>query len=145
MILHGSGEHRGLGGKTFILGLCDLLVFQIVDLLESRFMDGFLQDGLVSLDGQFTGGDSLAEDVGGAAGVLAGIFGKNMHDVQRYESKVKAFAESRPLLNRGSIEEPLNFQSWVRDGNDTALKVSFLSFHHFNRLEGAREDGNLGS
>jgi hypothetical protein len=36
----------------------------------------------------------LAEHVGGAAGVGAGVFSVNVQDVKRHEPKVKAFAES---------------------------------------------------
>jgi len=71
-----------------------LLHFFTHYLLDGSLMNGVLDDGLLRADDEVCRVDGLAEHVGGAAGVGAGVFSVNVQDVKRHEPKVKAFAES---------------------------------------------------
>ena len=68
--------------------------FQIIDLLESGLMDGFLYDGLICLHSKVARANCLAKIISGPAAVLTSIFRKNMRDVKRNKPKVMSFTES---------------------------------------------------
>lgn len=57
-------------------------------------MNGILNDGLLGTDDEVGRVDGLAKDIGGAAGVGAGVLGVDVHDVEGDKAKVKTLTET---------------------------------------------------
>jgi len=85
----------------------------------------------------------LTQSICGLQSVGASILWVNMHNIHVDKSKIDSFTISGALFEGLSIVEPFNFECWIGNRNDLALKVGPLALFDLNGFHGRSENGRL--
>lgn len=85
----------------------------------------------------------LSQPIGSAACVRAGIFGQTLKNVQRDESKVVRFGESRSEFDRYIVVEPLDLHGVIRHWDQSTFEMSSLAFFDIAVFQRSSENRGL--